>query len=48
MPNGLLAPFWVPHHRRPQDYDFIKRLDPPVIKIQDGGDVWRRLDSALR
>ena len=39
MTNGLLAPFWVPHHRRPQDYEFISKLDPPVVKIQDGGDI---------
>ncbi len=39
MSNGLLAPFWVPHHRRPQDYEFISKLDPPVVKIQDGGDI---------
>jgi len=36
MPNGL-GPFWVPHHRRPNDYDIMQVMQPNVIKIQDGG-----------
>lgn len=36
MTNGL-GPFWVPHHRRPDDYDVMQVMQPNVIKIQDGG-----------
>lgn len=34
--NGL-GPFWVPHHRRPNDYSIMQQMQPSVIKIQDGG-----------
>jgi hypothetical protein len=37
MANHVLAPYWAVKHRRPADYAFFKALDPPVVKIMDGG-----------
>jgi hypothetical protein len=36
MPH-ILAPYWAVKHRRPADYAFFKALEPPVVKIMDGG-----------
>lgn len=35
--TSKLGPYWSVMHRRPQDYDFFKRLNPAVIKCMDGG-----------
>ena len=32
-----LGVYWSVMHRRPQDYDYFKRLQPTVFKIMDGG-----------
>jgi murein DD-endopeptidase MepM/ murein hydrolase activator NlpD len=37
MAEHTLTGYWVPKHRRPSDYAFFKGLNPPVIKIMDGG-----------
>jgi murein DD-endopeptidase MepM/ murein hydrolase activator NlpD len=37
MANHILAPYWAVMHRRQQDYAFFKALQPPVVKIMDGG-----------
>lgn len=34
---NMIGPYWSVMHRRPQDYDFFKRLNPAVFKIMDGG-----------
>lgn len=34
-----LGVYWSVSHRRPQDYDYFKRLNPTVVKVMDGGDV---------
>lgn len=36
---GKLGAYWSVWHRRPQDYDFLKRLQPTVLLVMDGGDV---------
>lgn len=33
-----LGVYWSVAHRRPQDYEYFKRLNPSVIKVMDGGD----------
>lgn len=35
--NNLHGVYWSPQHRRPQDYDFFKAMQPNVFKIMDGG-----------
>lgn len=43
--TSLLGVYWSVMHRRPQDYDFFKRLQPSVFKIMDGGQndyAWAR------
>lgn len=37
--GGMLGVYWSPWHRRQSDYDYIKNLNPNVIKIMDGGGV---------
>jgi murein DD-endopeptidase MepM/ murein hydrolase activator NlpD len=37
MSSHILAPYWAVKHRRPADYNFFKALQPPVVKIMDGG-----------
>lgn len=34
---GNLGVYWSVMHRRAQDYDYFKRLQPSVFKIMDGG-----------
>lgn len=36
MTHGL-GVFWAVSHRRPQDYAYFEKMEPPVFKIQDGG-----------
>jgi murein DD-endopeptidase MepM/ murein hydrolase activator NlpD len=38
MRSHALGVFWAVAHRRPQDYAYFKALQPPVLKIQDGGE----------
>lgn len=35
--TSRLGVYWSVMHRRPQDYDFFRRLQPSVFKIMDGG-----------
>lgn len=45
MANSLLGVYWSVMHRRPQDYNYFKQLQPSVFKIMDGGDndyAWAR------
>lgn len=35
--TSKLGTYWSVMHRRPQDYDYFKRLQPSVFKIMDGG-----------
>lgn len=35
--TSKLGVYWSVMHRRPQDYDYFKRLQPSVFKIMDGG-----------
>jgi len=37
MANSRLGVYWSVMHRRQQDYDYFKRLQPSVFKIMDGG-----------
>lgn len=37
MANSRLGCYWSVMHRRPQDYDYFKALQPTVFKIMDGG-----------
>jgi hypothetical protein len=32
-----LGVYWSVMHRRPGDYEYFKKLNPPVVKIMDGG-----------
>lgn len=34
--NGI-GPYWSVMHRRPQDYDYFRRLNPAVFKLMDAG-----------
>lgn len=35
--SSTLGVYWSVMHRRPQDYDYFKQLQPTVFKIMDGG-----------
>lgn len=35
--TSRLGVYWSVMHRRPQDYDFFRILQPSVLKIMDGG-----------
>lgn len=35
--GNLLGVYWSVMHRPPQHYDFLRRLQPAVLKIMDGG-----------
>lgn len=35
--SNLLSVYWSVMHRLPKHYDYMKRLNPTVIKIMDGG-----------
>lgn len=35
--TSKLGVYWSVMHRRPQDYDYFRRLQPSVFKIMDGG-----------
>lgn len=37
MASHILAPYWAVKHRRERDYQFFKGLNPPIVKIMDGG-----------
>ena len=35
--SNLLGVYWSIMHRKPEHYEFLKRLQPAVLKIMDGG-----------